>query len=123
LVRIIKPRVEEILELVRDRLKAAGFGPQAGRRLIMTGGASQLTGLPEAASRIISSQVRVGRPLGIQGLPESAKNPAFAASVGLLVYPQVAGIEHFEPRGNTGYAATGTDGYITRVGRWLKESF
>lgn len=123
LVRIIKPRVEEILELVRDRLKEAGFGPQAGRRLIMTGGASQLTGLPEAASRIISSQVRVGRPLGIQGLPESAKNPAFAASVGLLVYPQVAGIEHFEPRRSGGYAATGTDGYITRVGRWLKESF
>jgi len=124
LVRIIKPRVEEILELVRDRLKAAGFGPQAGRKLILTGGASQLTGLPEAARQIISSQVRVGRPLGIQGLPESAKNPAFAAAVGLLVYPQVAGIEHFEPRRQMGgYAATGTDGYITRVGRWLKESF
>ena len=123
LVRIIKPRVDEILELVRDRLKAAGFGPQAGRKLILTGGASQLTGMPEAAHRIISSQVRIGRPLGIQGLPESAKNPAFAASVGLLVYPQVAGIEHFEPRRQTGYAATGTDGYITRVGRWLKESF
>ena len=30
--------------LVRDRLKAAGFGPQAGRKLILTGGASQLTG-------------------------------------------------------------------------------
>ena len=123
LVRIIKPRVEEILELVRDRLKAAGFGPQAGRKLIITGGASQLTGMPEAARQIISSQVRIGRPLGIQGLPESAKNPAFAAAVGLLVYPQVAGIEHFEPRRHVGYAATGTDGYITRVGRWLKESF
>jgi cell division protein FtsA len=123
LVRIIKPRVDEILELVRDRLKAAGFGPQAGRKLILTGGASQLTGMPEAARNIISSQVRIGRPLGIQGLPESAKNPAFAASVGLLVYPQVAGIEHFEPRRQGGYAATGTDGYITRVGRWLKESF
>jgi cell division protein FtsA len=123
LVRIIKPRVEEILELVRDRLKAAGFAPQAGRRLVLTGGASQLTGLSEAARRIVSSQVRIGRPLGIQGLPESAKSPAFAASVGLLIYPQVAGIEHFEPRRNGQYAATGTDGYITRVGRWLRESF
>ena len=123
LVRIIRPRVEEILELVRDRLKAAGFGPQAGRRLVITGGASQLTGLSEAARRIVSSQVRIGRPLGIQGLPESAKSPAFAASVGLLVYPQVAGIEHYEPRRNGGYAATGTDGYITRVGRWLRDSF
>ena len=39
LVRIIRPRVEEILELVRDRLAAAGFPAHAGRRLVLTGGA------------------------------------------------------------------------------------
>jgi len=123
LVRIIKPRVEEILELVRDRLAAAGFASHAGRRIVLTGGAAQLTGLPEAAKRIMSGQVRIGRPLGIQGLPESAKNPAFSASVGLLVYPQVMGIEHFEPTRTPLLQGTGTDGYIARVGRWLKESF
>jgi cell division protein FtsA len=123
LVRIIRPRVEEILELVRDRLKAAGYMPQAGRRIVLTGGASQLTGLPEAARRIISSQVRIGRPLGIHGLPESAKNPAFSAAVGLLVYPQVAGVEHFEPRRQDVMRGTGTDGYFSRVGRWLRDSF
>jgi cell division protein FtsA len=123
LVRIIRPRVEEILELVRDRLKSAGYMPQSGRRIVLTGGASQLTGLQEAARRIISSQVRIGRPLGIQGLPESAKNPAFSAAVGLLVYPQVAGVEHFEPRRQDVMRGTGTDGYFSRVGRWLKDSF
>jgi cell division protein FtsA len=122
LVRIIKPRVEEILELVRDRLKAAGYAPQAGRRLVLTGGACQLTGMPELARRIVSSQVRVGRPLGIQGLPESAKSPAFSASVGLLIYPQVAAIEHFESHRQAALG-TGTDGYMSRVGRWLRESF
>lgn len=122
LVRIIQPRVEEILELVRDRLAAAGFATQS-RRLVLTGGASQLTGVAETARRILSPQVRIGRPLGIQGLPESAKNPAFAAAVGLLVYPQFAGIEHFEPRGVMPAQATGTDGYMSRVGRWLKDSF
>ena len=83
----------------------------------------QLTGLPEAARRILNSQVRIGRPLGIQGLPESAKSPAFSASLGLLIYPQVAGIEHFEPRRSNVMKGTGTDGYISRVGRWLRESF
>ena len=123
MVRIIKPRVAEILELVRDRLKAAGFSGHAGRRLVVTGGASQLTGMPEAARRSLSPQVRIGRPLGIEGLPESAKSPAFAAAVGLMIYPQVAGIEHFEPQRPSLLAGTGTDGYIGRVGRWLKESF
>jgi cell division protein FtsA len=123
LVRIVKPRVEEVLELVRDRLRNAGFGAQAGRRVILTGGASQLVGMPETARRILQGQVRIGRPLGIRGLPEAAKGPAFSASVGMLVYPQVAHAEHFEPRGQGAFAGTGTDGYFSRVGRWIRESF
>jgi cell division protein FtsA len=122
LIAIIKPRVEEILELVRDRLKSAGLPPHAGRRLVLTGGACQLTGLPAAVKRIVGGQVRIGRPLGIKGLPESAKSPAFAASVGLLIYPQVSGIEHFRPSRRTAEAAQ-NDGYIGRVGRWLKSNF
>ena len=123
LVRIIRPRIEEILELVRDRLKAAGHSAHAGRRLVLTGGACQLTGLPELARAIVSSQARIGRPLGVEGLPESAKSPAFAAAVGLMVYPQVAGIEHFEPRRSGVGSSVDDDGYVARVGRWLKESF
>jgi cell division protein FtsA len=124
LVRIIRPRIEEILELTRDRLKNAGFAAQAGRRVVLTGGASQLVGLPEVARRILQGQVRVGRPLGIKGLPEAARGPAFSAAVGLLVYPQVAHIEHFEPKGQ-GFLAgmSPEDGYLSRMGRWIRDSF
>jgi cell division protein FtsA len=122
LVGIIKPRVEEILEMVRDRLKASPFAAEPRGRVILTGGACQLTGLPELAAQILRRPVRVGRPLGIAGLPEEAKGPAFAAATGLLVYPQAAHLEHFEPR-RTRQAATGTGGYIAKVGRWLRESF
>ena len=66
--------------------------------------------------------VRIGRPLGISGLVEAARGPAFAVAAGLLVYPQAAHLEHFEPR-RTRPVMTGTGGYITRVGRWLRESF
>jgi cell division protein FtsA len=123
LISIIRPRAEEILELARDRLKRAGFPAHAGRRIVLTGGASQLTGLPEVARRIISGQVRIGRPLGVQGLPESAKSPAFSAAVGLLVYPQVSGNEHFRPSRRIYTPGAEADGYIGRVGRWLKSSF
>ena len=123
LLRIIRPRVEEILELVRDRLGASGHAAQSGRRLVMTGGGCQLTGLPELARSIISSQGRIGRPLGIEGLPESGKSPAFAAAVGLMVYPQMAGLEYFEPSRYVSRQAHEASGYAARVGRWLKESF
>ncbi len=123
LVRIIRPRIEEILELVRDRLKQSGTWAEAGRRVVITGGASQLTGLPDLARKILDRNVRLGRPLGVAGLPEAAKGPAFAAAVGLTIYPQVAGVEHFEPQSSGRGLATGTDGYIAKVGRWLKQSF
>ena len=123
LARIIRPRVEEILELVRDRLKSAGFAEAAGRRVVLTGGGSQLPGLPEVARRLMAGPVRVGRPLGIKGLPEAAKGPAFAVAAGLLAYPEVAGREHVEPRVCGFSAGTGTDGYFSRVGRWIRESF
>jgi cell division protein FtsA len=121
LVRIIKPRVEEILEMVRDRLAASPFAAEPRAHVILTGGACQLSGLPELAGRILNRPVRIARPLGISGLPDAAKGPAFAAAAGLLVYPQVAHLEHFEPR-RTRQLMTGT-GYIARVGRWLRESF
>jgi cell division protein FtsA len=90
--------------------------------VVLTGGASQLAGLPGLAAQILGRPVRIGRPLGISGLPEEAKGPAFAAAAGLLIYPQAAHLEHFEPR-RTRHSATGTGGYIARVGRWLRESF
>jgi cell division protein FtsA len=121
LVRIIKPRVEEILEMVRDRLAASPFASEPRAHVILTGGGSLLTGLPELAAQILNRPVRVGRPLGMAGLPEAANGPAFAVASGLLVYPQAAHLEHFEPR-RTRHLMTGTS-YIARVGRWFRESF
>jgi cell division protein FtsA len=122
LVQIIRPRVEEILEMVRDRLGASPFSAEPRGAVVLTGGASQLAGLPELAARILNRPVRIGRPLGISGLTDAAKGPAFAVAAGLLIYPQAAHLEHFEPR-RTRQMMTGTGGYIARVGRWLKESF
>ena len=121
LIEIIRPRVEEILEMVRDRLHASSFAAEPRGRVILTGGASQMTGLSELAARILGRPVRIGRPLGIAGLPDAARGPAFAAATGLLVYPQAAHLEYFEPRGGR-YLMKGT-GYFARVGQWLRESF
>jgi cell division protein FtsA len=122
LVSIIKPRVEEILEMVRDRLAACPIASDRRGHVVLTGGASQLNGLPELAARLIGRPVRLGRPLGIAGAPDAAKGPAFAVAAGLLIYPQAAHLEHFEARRKR-QLMTGTGGYFARVGRWLRESF
>ncbi|BCJ91408.1 cell division protein FtsA [Terrihabitans soli] len=121
LIRIVKPRVEETLELIRDRLRGSGHAMEAGKRVVLTGGACQLTGLADLASKILGRQVRIGRPIGARNMPEHCKGPSFAAAVGLLVYPQRAGEEHFEAARAS--LRTGTNGYLSRMGQWLRESF
>ena len=123
MTRIVRARIEEILELVRDRLNRSGYGSLVGRRVVLTGGASQLAGLPEAARRLLGRNVRLGRPLGVAGLPEAAKGPAFAAPVGLLIYPQVAAFESRAAKGGIFTRVTGTGGRFQRVGQWLRDSF
>lgn len=86
LVSIIAPRIEETLELVRARLIDSGLGPIAGRRVVLTGGASQIPGLRELAQKYLEKQVRLGRPIRLQGLPDAVSGPAFSATAGLLHY-------------------------------------
>jgi len=121
--RIIRARVEETLELVRERLNKSGMGAIVGKRVVLTGGGSQLAGLSEAARRILARNVRVGRPLGVAGLPEAFKGPAFSAPVGLLIYPQLAGMDAGRGQASGILRMTGTGGPLQRVGQWLKESF
>lgn len=118
---IIRPRVEEILEVTRDKIKASGIEARAGRRAVLVGGASQLPGMGEMAERVLGCKVRAGRPLGVAGLPESARGPAYSAAAGLGIYPQIAAIEQHELPGSG--RASGTGGYLARVGNWIRDGF
>jgi cell division protein FtsA len=86
LIGIMRPRVEEILEEVRERLDAAGFDSLPSQQIVLTGGGSQIPGLDGLASRILGQRVRLGRPLRVQGLPQAATGAAFSASVGLCLF-------------------------------------
>lgn len=118
LVRVMRPRIEEVLTAIRDRMQAMGMMDVCGRRFVLTGGASEVSGLPEVARRVLARNVRNGRPMGVAGLPEIARGPAFSTVAGMLVYPQICANEYTEPR--MPHRLTGTDGYLARVGSWLR---
>jgi cell division protein FtsA len=86
LIGIMRPRVEEILEEARSLLDVAGFDSLPSQKIVLTGGASQIPGLDGLASRILGHQVRLGRPMRVQGLPQAATGPAFASTVGLSLF-------------------------------------
>ena len=86
LIGIMRPRVEEILDGVREILEAAGFDQMPSRQVVLTGGASQIPGLDTLATRILGYNVRIGRPLRIQGLAQQHTAPCHAATVGLALH-------------------------------------
>ena len=118
LTGIIRPRLEETLEMVRDKLDESGYGRVAGRRVVITGGGSQLSGAREMAARVLDKQVRVGAPIRVTGLAESFAGPAFSACAGLLSYAQMAPLE-FSGGGEGGQ---GGGAQLRRIGRWLREN-
>jgi len=115
---IIRPRMEETFELVRSRLELANMDRFGGRRMVLTGGASQLQGIRELAALVLEKQVRMGRPMRISGLPEAASGPAFSTGTGLLRY---ATEKHSDSRDHTEILPT--DGPFNRIGQWLRENF
>ncbi|MAQ46972.1 MAG: cell division protein FtsA [Confluentimicrobium sp.] len=120
LIGIMRPRVEEILEEVRTRLDAAGFDHLPAQQIVLTGGGSQIPGLDGLASRILGQQVRLGRPLRVQGLPQAATGPAFASAVGLCLFaahPQDEWWDFDIPA--DGYPARS----FKRAVKWFKENW
>lgn len=82
---VIAPRVEETLELMRDRLRDKGALIDPGASVVLTGGASQLNGVRELAVRVFDRPVRLGKPQRAPHLADAASGPAFCASAGVLL--------------------------------------
>ena len=116
----MRPRVEEILEEVRARLDASGFEYLPSQRIVLTGGSAQIPGLEAVASRILGRQCRIGKPLRVQGLPQSATGTAFATAVGLAMHvshPQDECWDFEMPADRQGARR------VARALRWFKENW
>ncbi len=123
---IIAPRVEETLELIKDRLKADGVLGDAGAGVVLTGGASQLAGVREVAVRVFDRPVRLGRPRRVPHLADAASGPAFCAAAGVLHRAA------FGPR-EAGYRRAGAGlrgvaqidpraGVVAKAAAWLRDN-
>ena len=83
---IIKPRVEETLELVWQKLKQYNLHKKKIKNLVLTGGGSQLEGIADYAQIIFDSNVRFGLPHSIFGLNKSITGPQFSQTIGTVLY-------------------------------------
>ena len=116
---IVRPRVAQIFNLVRERLALNPAGAYAGDLVVLTGGASQLIGAADFAANELGRPVRLGRPLAVPGLPQSVTGPHFATLAGLAAATSLGEASHPAHGLGTDRAET----YLGRVGSWLRSSF
>jgi len=115
---IIRPRIDEILELLMGRMEQAKMQHAAGSRLVLTGGASHLTGMSDFCSAATGKTCVLGRPSGVTGLSNDDVSAGNAAAIGALIH--VNNLADDDPAERQ--TRTLPHGPIERIGAWLRDN-
>jgi cell division protein FtsA len=115
---VIKPRIEEIIELLMDRMRTARMDYAAGNRFVLTGGTSQLTGIADFCAQLVGRNVILGQPAGISNLPVEETSRSNAAAVGALLH--VSRLTEDDPAERQ--TRTLPHGPIERLGAWFRDN-
>ena len=87
---IIRARVEEIMKLIVLELPNSDYETLVPAGLVLTGGSSNLSGMAALGGEVLHLPVKIGIPTDVSGIADVLRDPAYATSVGLLLW----GIRH-----------------------------
>ena len=102
---IIEARYREIFEFVRAKIEEAHMFQPHDAGVVLTGGASMISGCAELAHEIMEKNCRVGSPVNARYADPKGLTPEHAALIGLLASHKIGGIWQKElqktmPKGN-----------------------
>ena len=126
ILAIIRPRVEEILKMVKQHLDTLNLPRPLGGGVVLTGGTSLLTGIVELSNSIIKLPARIGSPIPTQelgGLVEEYRNPSYATIIGLALEGSKRSKTDINERGYDSRQGEKKSALIEKLRKWLKEEF
>jgi cell division protein FtsA len=109
---ILRPRAEEIFEMVKNKIESEGLEDKINAGIVLTGGSAVLDGLIEVADEIFSAPIRIGNPYGAGGLIDKVNTPDFSTAIGLLKY----GLLDLKDRG---WIRNQPKGWIQKAKEWF----
>lgn len=80
---VICQRMDAIIAEIAAALKVLGFSGTK-HHIVLTGGGAELAGMAEHLQASLGRNVRIGKPVGLGGLPDAHAGPAFSTLVGLI---------------------------------------
>lgn len=120
LISIIVPRLEEILERCARFLETDSRFLAATRRIVLSGGGSELESVKEKVSKDLNAFVRLGKCSPVKGMPSQFGAHTFSTCIGLLKY---AMIKHKNMPGDSMGREPARKGLIGKVIKWLVQNF
>ncbi|MBO4285571.1 MAG: cell division protein FtsA [Alphaproteobacteria bacterium] len=122
LINIIAPRVEEIFEMVSQKLDEQGLKDVANHRVVLTGGSSALSGIRDVAALILNKQVRLGIPRNIPNIPNYLYDPKYATALGMLLF--AINCKEYRPSSTTSNPISLSNmGGFKKILGWFKQNF
>ncbi len=86
LYEIIDARLNEIFSLIALEVKKANLTGKLPAGIVLTGGGALTSGIERVAKNVLKMPVRIGTPKGVTGLIDEIQGPAFASTVGAVLY-------------------------------------
>lgn len=116
---IVKARVDETLELIDKELIKIGVSGKLPGGVVLVGGGANLGNLDELVRNKLRLPARVSKPHGFAGLVDTIDDPAFATTIGLMLYDMHASV------GNNldSFSSSAKNGFLSLtsgLSRWLK---
>jgi len=114
LISVIRQRLDHLVGEIARELKELGFTGPVGRQVVLTGGGAELKGLADYMQGALGRAVRLGRPRGLNGLPEAHSGTGFATLAGLI---------HYAASDPLDLRSIASDQLVTRAagGGWVKK--
>ncbi len=116
---IIKPRIEETLEMLWQKIKDNNFTNKKLNNVVLTGGGSQLDNIERYVGTIFASGTRVAFPLNVVNLQKDYNKPNYSDVIGSILYdPSLFKINFLEKHGNSN-KNTGISGFFTWLDQYI----
>ena len=83
---IIKPRMTEIINMIKLEVQKSGLAGLLPAGVVVTGGGAETAGILDLFKRELAMPARVGLPSGATGLIDEISGPAYSTCLGLVLY-------------------------------------
>jgi len=120
---VMSSRFDQLFGMIHEEIRRSGYEGLLPGGLVLSGGVAAMPGIEQVARNKLKMPVRVGKPRKINGLGEAFNSPAYATSVGLVLWgmQQMVQPQPGLRSGSTGAGRALNDSEPTSIlAKWLK---